>query len=112
MTSSRYSNSAATADTFKRRLWRKIESAVPSLSHNLASARVLERLRDLALNLSGSPIVLVVGSGDVGEGLAALIEDKRFRFIELDVYIGSRNHIIADVHDLPFKSGCVDVVIC
>ncbi|NDQ56075.1 MAG: class I SAM-dependent methyltransferase [Acidipila sp.] len=96
----------------RSRLWRKASKFIPSISLNTVAARNYRKVRDLLLQSTSNPLVLIVGSGDLGAGLQELIEDPRFIFVESDVYFGNRVQIVADGHDLPFRSGAFDGVIC
>ena len=96
----------------KRRLWGTLSQFVPSISLNLIARRNYRRFRDLLLKETPSPVVLIVGSGQLGAGLGEIIEDSRLTFLECDVYFGSRVHMIADGHDLPFRSEAFDGLIC
>jgi SAM-dependent methyltransferase/uncharacterized protein YbaR (Trm112 family) len=96
----------------KQKIWQTIRRFVPSLSHNPKAAGNCGRFRDTILENVGRPIVLIVGAGELGDGLNQIIADKRFTFVECDVYINERVHAIADAHDLPFLDGSFDGVIC
>jgi SAM-dependent methyltransferase/uncharacterized protein YbaR (Trm112 family) len=93
------------------RLARSLLRFVPSIGSNLAakdaSAVMDEMLRGIA-----APRVLVVGGGEVGQGLERFLNDPRYVIVESDVYFGSRCSIIADGHDLPFAADSFDAVIC
>ena len=96
----------------KRRLWGMLSKFIPSISLNLIARRNYQKFRDLLLKETPNPVVLIVGSGELGAGLKELIEDSRFIFVESDVYFGRRVKLIADGHDLPFQSSAFDGVIC
>jgi SAM-dependent methyltransferase len=96
----------------KQKLWQAVSRFVPSLSHNPKVERNYRQFREAILQQSSRPIVLIVGAGELGEGLGEIINDSRFTFVECDVYLNSRVHIIADGHDLPFLDGAFDGVIC
>jgi SAM-dependent methyltransferase/uncharacterized protein YbaR (Trm112 family) len=103
---------AVTCLALKRRLWQTLSKFIPSLSLNTVAARTYKKFRDLLLKETQVPVVLIVGSGDLGAGLEGLIGDSRFIFVESDVYFGGRVQMIADGHDLPFQSKVFDAVIC
>jgi uncharacterized protein YbaR (Trm112 family)/SAM-dependent methyltransferase len=105
-------NAAETHIPVGRSIWRALSRFVPSLSLNLVAAHNYEKFRDLLLKATPHPRVLIVGGGDLGAGLDVLIEDSRFTFVESDVYFGDRVQVIADGHDLPFRSEAFDGVIC
>jgi SAM-dependent methyltransferase len=76
-------------------------------SHNVGAAR---RLAELA-GLLGSARVLVVGSGDGGEGMHVLAGHPAIGLVETDVRLGARTHVVCDAHDLPFVDGSFDGVV-
>jgi SAM-dependent methyltransferase/uncharacterized protein YbaR (Trm112 family) len=98
--------------TLKRRVWDIASKGIPSISLNMVARSNYARLRELLLAVSPNPRVLIVGSGEVGEGLEELIGDRRFTIVESDVCLSGRVQIIADGHDLPFLSESFDGVIC
>ena len=54
---------------------------------------------------------MVIGSGDIGNGLDTIIDNKKINFIETDVQLGSRVNIVCDAHDIPFCNETFDGVI-
>ena len=84
----------------------------PATSTNLTAKANYKELARLALTQSPSPLVLIVGVGELGKGLKDLLGDSRFSFVESDVYFGHRVNVIADGHKLPFKDNSFDAVIC
>jgi SAM-dependent methyltransferase len=55
--------------------------------------------------------VLVVGGGDLGEGLGVLTADPGVELVETDVYLGPRVGVVCDAHALPFADGAFDGVV-
>jgi SAM-dependent methyltransferase len=98
--------------SWKQKVWRRVNRFVPSLSHNPKAAGNYQRFRDVIFKHASRPTVLIVGAGELGEGLDGIISDSRFTFVECDVYLNNRVHVIADGHDLPFLDGSFDGVIC
>jgi SAM-dependent methyltransferase len=74
-----------------------------------------ERYRRLAQLLDGhegrAPVVLVIGGGQLGHGLEALLCDSAVRMVETDVYLGPRTVVVCDGHRLPFADGAFDGVV-
>jgi SAM-dependent methyltransferase/uncharacterized protein YbaR (Trm112 family) len=103
---------AQTHASRKRRIWGTASEFVPSISLNLIARRNYQRFRELLLKETPHPMVLIVGAGVLGAGLGEIIDDSRFTFVETDVYFGKRVQMIADGHDLPFRSASFDGVIC
>lgn len=87
-----------------------IKSLVPSITHNWVGDRNYAHLASL---LEDRPVatVLIVGAGELGEGLHQLLRAKNCTIIESDIYFGERTVIIADGHDLPFLAQSMDAVI-
>jgi SAM-dependent methyltransferase len=84
---------------------------VPRIGANIAADRVADRMLEM-LQTVANPRVLVVGGGDSGAGMKGLLDDPRYAIVESDVYFGPRCNIIADGHNLPFRSDSFDAVIC
>jgi SAM-dependent methyltransferase len=75
--------------------------------------RVASRNVELLLSLlSGpSPLIVVIGGGTVGNGVAALYRDRRTRLLGFDIYGSSLTQFIADAHRIPLATGSVDAVV-
>ena len=91
------------------RAW--LSAQMPTLSHNVAARKTLKQMRNHLLQRSERPSVLVVGGGEVGAGLDALLDDPAIEVIESDVSIGPRVQCICDGHDLPFADASFDGVV-
>jgi SAM-dependent methyltransferase len=107
-----HTTTVETRPSLKGRIWRAFNKFVPSISHNPKAASNYRRFRDLVLESGHTPVVLIVGAGDLGEGVDQIITDRALAFVEFDVYINPRIHLVADGHDLPFLDGSFDGVIC
>lgn len=95
----------------KRSVYKFIERVIPSITHNYVAARNYAKLEKLLRQQSASPVVLVVGGGELGVGLEKLLDTQTIKIIETDVYFGPRTHLIADAHDLPFLDRSFDAVV-
>lgn len=90
-----------------------------NLFHRLLSIGFKHRSRpciDLMIdsikrNASGTPTVLVVGGAEEGIGIAHALRDSTIKWVETDIYVGSRTLLVADGHDLPFETGSFDGVV-
>jgi ubiquinone/menaquinone biosynthesis C-methylase UbiE len=60
---------------------------------------------------SRRPEILVVGCGELGNGLEELAERDDLELITTDVSLGSFVQFICDSHDLPFEDRCFDGVV-
>lgn len=60
---------------------------------------------------SQTPLVLVIGGGTVGQGMAALYEDSSTRILAFDIYHTPEVHFIADAHTIPLADASVDAVV-
>jgi SAM-dependent methyltransferase len=58
-----------------------------------------------------SPLILLVGGGTIGNGVADLYTDETVRLVAFDVYPSPLIQFIADAHQIPIASGSVDAVI-
>ena len=101
-----------THPSWKQKLWRDVYRFVPSLSHNPKASKNYHQFRDVILQHASRPVILVVGAGELGDGMEEIVKDTRFIFVECDVYLNERVHAIADGHNLPFLDGSFDGVIC
>ena len=84
---------------------------VPRIGSNLAADEAAARINEMLAGIE-RPRVLVVGGGDSGAGMASILDNPRYLVVESDVYFGARCNVIADGHDLPFRDGMFDAVIC
>lgn len=89
---------------------RKLLRFVPSTTSSLVADKVFQSL-EKSLEPIPRPRILVVGGGSPGAGLARLLQNPRYTFVESDIYFGSRSNLIADAHDLPFADNSFDAVI-
>ena len=88
-----------------------IERFIPSPSVNLASERVLARLRQLLIDLPLAR-VLVVGGGRQRQWLdKRLGVDDKVRLMYSDIDVGADVDVFCDGHDLPFVDGIFDAVV-
>jgi len=97
------------------RLLRALARALPSDSRNVATSRYVARLVHELLGKDAPahrPRVLVIGGGTAGAGLAPLLENPGLDVVETDVWFGPRVQLVCDGHDLPFRDGCFDAVVC
>ena len=68
-------------------------------------------IAELKERSGGIPTVLVIGGGEEGIGLRRALQQPGVRWVETDIYVGSRTRLVADGHDLPFATGSFDGVI-
>lgn len=92
------------------RLGRIFVPLLPELSANVRGAENYERVATLMRKASESPRVLVLGGGNVGQGMERLLASKEIQFYETDVTFGPRTKLICDAHDISFKDGTFDCV--
>jgi len=90
---------------------RKLIRRLPRPSVNLSADRCFETMKQRLHDCAHAPIVLVVGSGTGGKGMARLQADPRLRIINIDPSPTSGAALFCDGHDLPFRSGTVDGVV-
>ena len=94
-----------------RRLIDAVDFVLPSLASNVGSR---ENYQQLASLLQGKKHarVLVVGGATAGVGSDALLRAPNIELVEADIAWGPRTTIICDAHDLPFRDGTFDAVVC
>lgn len=100
--------------TFRRsgKLTWLITWLLPSTGVNLKARKNYKILKDLLLNNAEErPKVLIVGGGELGQGLDAIIADDDMLFVQSDVAFEPRTELICDCHDLPFPDEFYDAVV-
>jgi len=97
----------APAAGWKRRLRRWL----PGLSKNFVARRNYARFAELLSEPAGRAPVLVLGAGNLGQGLDLLLSQPHIQLVESDVYFGPRTTLIADAHDIPFADATFAGVI-
>ena len=70
-----------------------------------------EMIAQLTARVAGPPTILVIGGGEEGIGLGPALRQPGVRWVETDIYVGSRTRLVADGHDLPFATASFDGVI-
>jgi SAM-dependent methyltransferase/uncharacterized protein YbaR (Trm112 family) len=93
------------------RLKRIYHRVMPSIDKNITGENNYTRLAELLSTAPGAPLVLVLGGGVLGQGIAALMRNTRIQLVESDVSFGPRTGIILDAHDIPFEDETFDAVI-
>jgi len=94
------------------RVLRAIRGRLPSASFAIGSAeRYAELARLLTQDSSPRARVLVIGGGELGQGMEAFVENPSIELVETDVYLGPRVDIVCDAHELPFADGAFDAVV-
>ena len=81
------------------------------LGHNPVAARVCKTMLELAHKSAPHPLILVIGGGAIGAGVAALYADPSIHVIGTDVYASANTRLVADGHALPFRDGVFDAVL-
>ena len=71
-------------------------------------ARMLSILRETTAR---DPVVLVVGGGTVGSGIAELYDEPAVGIIGFDVFPSPVTQFIADGHQIPLRAASVDAVV-
>jgi len=88
---------------------RIVRRLVPSISSNLATARVYGELKTRLL-CHPRPFVLCIGNADGGNDFEYL-RHPDIQIISTDVAITSRTDYAVDAHSLPFPDGSFDAVV-
>src|SRR5947207_1064219 len=87
----------------RRRLRRLVRPVNQVAARNIST---LDRL------LHGdAPLVLVVGGGSIGNGTDGLYDSERLRLLAFDIVASQHVQLVADAHQIPLISGCVDAVV-
>lgn len=83
---------------------------IPSIGKKIKSKdniRVVAKL----LHEQDSRQVLILGGGEIGEGMEALYSDLSIDLVDTDVSIGTHTGLVCDAHMIPFDDGSFDAVI-
>jgi ubiquinone/menaquinone biosynthesis C-methylase UbiE/uncharacterized protein YbaR (Trm112 family) len=101
----------ATMKVSQSRIKKALSRFLPNIDANLKAQRNYRELAQQLLQRSPNPIVLVIGCGNLGEGLSVLLEYTSIELVDSDVSLGGRTAIVCDAHDLPFPANYFDGVI-
>ncbi len=106
-----YANHDGRPRRTEKTLRRVIQKCIPSITHNWVAAHNYARLVRLLKEKNPSPVVLIIGAGEMGEGSQLLLSAPGITVIETDVCLGRNTKVIADGHDLPFLDDSMDAVV-
>jgi len=95
-----------------KRLGKRLVRWVPSIGANLKAGQNIPRLKQLALQETGSPSILIVGSGMGDEIVERELRCPEILLVGMDVHFSPQVQMISDAHDLPFRDESLDAVIC
>jgi len=70
-----------------------------------------KNVRILLSNLPPNPLILIVGGGSIGQGMANLYEGQTSRVVAFDIYVTSNIQLVADGHSIPFERETFDAVV-
>lgn len=88
-----------------------VERLLPNISHNVKARQNYAQLMRLLLERTPTPTVLVIGGGEIGAGMDALLTHPAITVVETDVYLSPRTGLICDAHDIPFAPEAFDAVV-
>jgi SAM-dependent methyltransferase len=86
-------------------------AAIPRLDKNFIANRSYTRLAALFPSTPPRSRILVVGCGDMGQGIDPLVHHPNLEIVNTDVYMGRSTDAICDGHDLPFADSSFDGAI-
>jgi SAM-dependent methyltransferase/uncharacterized protein YbaR (Trm112 family) len=93
------------------RLRRVAHAVTPGIDKNVSGDRNYRQLAEMLGAASSTCMVLVLGGGILGQGIAALMRNPDIQLVESDVSFGPRTAIILDAHEIPFADETFDAVI-
>jgi SAM-dependent methyltransferase len=76
--------------------------------HNAVAQRNIEILLS---HLPSNPLILIIGGGSIGQGMAPLYEGDSSRVVAFDIYATTNVQLVADGHDIPFENETFDAVV-
>lgn len=88
-----------------------LKKRVPSITANWVAESNYRKMNRLMRQNVDCPLVLVVGSGDKGEGIDAIAHDGPVDLVATDVYLGGNLDLVCDAHDIPFEDACFEGVV-
>lgn len=106
-----FANQQATTFRTQGKLDKFFSSVIPEITANHRADRNYKRFAELLKSRAPRSKILVVGCGEIGQGMRDLADDPSIELVNTDVSMGSRTAIICDSHDLPFPDGAFDGVI-
>jgi len=92
----------------------RLQSAVYRMikNHNeIAERCVGQMIKDLAVETKGRPRVLIVGGGEIGNGIESLYSAPGIDLLAFDIYASKNCQLVADGHQIPLATGSVDGVV-
>jgi uncharacterized protein YbaR (Trm112 family) len=97
--------------TQSERIKRLARTVLPKLSLNVAARRNYRHFRELLLELSPKPRVLILGGATVGAGMEELLADNRIDFVSSDAAIDDYTTLVCDAQVLPFADQSFDGIV-
>jgi len=97
---------------FKKHNWFKaaLSRIIPSIGVNIAGRKNYRKMKQMLLERSRKPRVLVLGGGILGDGMKEML-DAGIELVETDVALVQRTQIVVDAHSIPFADSVFDGVI-
>lgn len=94
------------------RLKKAMRRLMPTHSINPTSNANYAKFERLLRQVTPTPIILIVGGRQIGQGAEPLVTHPDYTLYETDVSFGPRTNLICDAHELPFVDGFFDAVVC
>ncbi|NOK79105.1 MAG: methyltransferase domain-containing protein [Chloroflexi bacterium AL-N5] len=95
----------------ENKLKRILSQLLPDIDRNFKANQNYRTIAEMLMSQSGNSKILVIGCGNLGQGMEALATNPSIELVETDVSWGKRTQMICDAHDLPFASDRFDGVI-
>jgi SAM-dependent methyltransferase/uncharacterized protein YbaR (Trm112 family) len=95
----------------KNQIKKILSQILPKIDANLKAKSNYASLAKHLLSKEANPKVLVIGCGNLGQGLTSLLAYSSIELVESDVSFGNRTEVICDAHNLPFVENSFDGVI-
>ncbi len=103
--------SAERSPFFKNRgkIYNFFKILIPDISHNISANKNYKQISSLLKDSNGN--ILVIGSGDGGDGLDVLLNSREFNVIKTDICIANDINYVCDAHNLPFIDCSFDLIV-
>lgn len=80
-----------------------LSTLLPSIDVNQKARENYKKLAEIFVAQAEQPKVLVIGCGNLGQGIEEIFAHPQIELIESDIYVSQRTMLICDAHDLPYR---------
>lgn len=81
------------------------------IRNDTAEQCIEQMVKDITAETAGRPKILIVGGGEVGNGIESLYTAADVDLLAFDIYANANCQVIADAHQIPLATGSIDGVV-